>query len=304
MPTLGTITASIPNVEDCPALTRMKIFVTQLGIKPTLEHTFRDAAGNPIDLSELFPGAAGGNDSVSESQADEGAVWLRTKELVAPVNSSTNPLLSTQGTVISAAGGTARFPTLATMVRNSGIYQLSFAVVDAENEIKVVNAGLLWVERSLFGSDDETHNLGPPTVLELRQAVLDTGGVDNLLLDDIEFGDDVLATAIGRPLQFWNSRPPPIRPQIDTRNFPFRENWLRAICGHLYEIAAANYRRNHLPYNAGGVAVDDKKKEEPYLRVGAMLLDEWRQFVDYKKLEINQQLCIGSVSSSYGGVFF
>ncbi len=276
-----TITSEIPTVDGCPALNRMKVFVTQTGMDSLLEHVFRDRQGHPIDLSEL---------------TDTTPV-LRWKELVAPAG-PTNPIQEVQGQL---AAPVVQFSLPTNRLQNAGIYELSFGLMKDEKLVRQ-DRGFLWLERSLFGQDP-TGAAGPPTIQELRQVVMDTGAVDNLWLENIEFSDDQLASAVGRPIHYWNTVPPPIRPSLDTRNFPFQEAWVRAICGHLFEAAAHHYRRTHLPYNAGGVSIDDKNKEKPYAITGHQLLEEWKNWVSVKKLEINQQMCVGSIGSSYGGLF-
>jgi hypothetical protein len=299
---LGVLTADIPVLDDCPVLTRMKAYVTQLGVVPTIHHVVRDRKGQPIDLSDYFNAA---------SQSDEGegiedsTVWLRSKELVAEV-SAQNRVQEVKGRCLDPDHGLLAFDLSGEMVERAGVFQLSVAIKDPNQAIKYVENPILWVERSLFGSEgtDQLRAFGPPSIQELRQAIMDNGAAENLLLDDVEFTDDQIAAATGRPLQVWNSVPPPLRPAMDTRSFPFREQWMGAICGHLFVAAAHNYRRNRLAYNAGGVAVDDKNKEPEYLKMGQALLDEWKEFVTLKKYEINTGLFVGHVGSIYGGIFY
>jgi len=297
------ITAGVPNVDGCPSLKRMKVYVTQVGIVPVLEHTFRDSDGNPLDISDHFPdddSSAGSEGSTGSASVEEGTVGLRSKELISNVSAANNPIIAVNGVVISAEAGLVRFPLKALQVKHAGIYQLSMGIRDADENLVHIENPLLWVERSLFATDDPTYNLGPPTIMEIREAIYDTGAADNLLLDEMEFSDDQLASAAGRPLQEWNAMPPPLRPQVSTKNFPFREMWMRAICGHLFRIAAHNYRRNTLPYQAGGLSINDKDKEQPYMQIGMALQQEWREWMMAKKVEINQALFVGAMESCYG----
>ena len=289
---LASVQAEIPVIDDCPVLTRLKLYVATLGVVPTIEHIFRDRRGLPLNLSSYF---------VSGS---EGSVVLRIKEIVAPAGPH-NPAREIGGTCVDPASGMARFALDSEMVKYAGVYQLSVALKDHAGAIRHVENPVLWVERSLFAIDtsDRTFNSGPPTLQELRQAIMDNGAAENLLLDDVEFHDDQIAYAVGKPLNYWNETPPPLKRLMATRIFPFREAWTNAICGHLFMIAAHNYRRNHLPYNAGGVAVDDRNKEPQYLQMGNKLLDDWKEFVRIKKYEINTGLFVGSVNSIYGGLF-
>lgn len=300
MSDLGVITADVPVLEGCPLLSRLKLFVTQLGVVPTIEHTVRDRQGTPLDLSSLFDDA-----SESEGTTASDQLYVRSKELVAPASSS-NTVYQAAGTVVDAAAGLVRFTLESDAVRAAGVYQLSISLHDAAGNRIYVDNPLMLVERSLFPLDlsvAQPYDQGPPTLQEIRQSLMDSGAGDNLLLDNVEFSDDQIAYAFARPVRQWNDTPPPLRPSLDTRSYPFLEPWTRAICGHLLLTAAHNYRRNHLPYSAGGMSIDDKNKETQYLRAGKDLLDEYSQFVQYKKVEINTALFTGSVHSIYGGIF-
>ena len=242
---------------------------------------------------------------MSENETPETSqVLLRCKELVSGAGPR-NPVQQIQGYVYNPDSGVVRFNLTEALVAKAGVYQLSICLSDQNNHTIKVENPILWVERSLFtlDADDRRFNSGPPTINEIRMAIQDCGAAENLLLDDIEFKDDQLAAAAARPLQYWNEIPPPIRPLVDTRCFPFREHWMQAVIGHLFVMAAHHYRRNQLPSNAGGINVDDMNKEGPYLKMGLQMLDDWKQFVLAKKLEINMANMMGNVKSAYGGFF-
>ena len=316
------VRAEVPILDGCPALTRLKAYVVPLGITPVVEHVMRDRKGNPIDLTAMMTGEpmntstdpAGiflmenegilGQENAEFDPSFSGRLYLRCREIVSPAGPN-NPVLQSEGWCVSAASGTIRFQLLPDMVCRAGIYQLSIAVADAVNNTLAVDNPVLWVERSLFSmtANEGGFIQGPPTIQELRQAMMDNGPAENMLLDAVEFTDDQLAFAASRPIQQWNSTPPPIRPPKDTRDFPFHEEWMSAICGHLFTMAAHNYRRNHLPYSAGGMSIDDKNKEREYAMAGKGLLDAWMDFVRSKKYEINIAGFMGSVNSIYGGLF-
>lgn len=285
---------TIPTIDSCQVLTRMKTFVTKLGIVPTLEHTLRDKTGQPLDISEFFPG--GGNDT--------GKLYLRSKEIISPATGC-NTVKQVTGTCLDPVTGLVSFTMTNDMVPRAGIYQLSICLADGNfNSLHIENP-IMWVERSLFTLDsgDTTFNLGPPSIEEVRQAIMDNGAEENLLLDNVEFSDDQIAFAVTRPIRRWNDTPPPLRPLMNTQTFPFPDPWLDAICGHLFIIAANNYRRNRLPYSAGGISVDDKSKEPEYMKAGQELLQKYDAFVQYKKVEINTALFTGNIGSQYGGLF-
>lgn len=269
--------------DGCPALGRVRAYVADQGVAATLRHAVRGRDGRPADLSAYAGGSA----------------VLRLRDLAVSA-SAQNPVVEVAGSVEDAAAGTVLAPLRAAQVARPGLYQLSFGVLDAGGALVKASAALLSVEPTLFGGGDDGPGvrLGPPSIGEVRMAVRDSAPNENLLLRDLEFGDDQIANAVVRPLRFWNEQPPPLEP-FDTTNFPFREMWLRAVVAVLYETAAAGYRRNHLPYQAGGVAVDDQAKEKDYLAASQALWAEWREFVLAKKLEINHALFCGTVGSPY-----
>jgi hypothetical protein len=109
---------------------------------------------------------------------------------------------------------------------------------------------------------------------------------------------------VTRPIQYWNETPPPINPLLTTKTFPFREMWLLGIQSYLFDMVASHYRRNQLAYNAGGVAVDDKNKEQQYRATSTLLTQQFREMLRAKKMEINIALFSGSIGSPYSGMFY
>ena len=305
--------AEIPALDGCQILTRTKAYIVDQGVCGTLEHVFMDRKGLALDLSAFDEGAAPPSTPSTESVGSEasipsepieplGKVVLRVKELTAAANCASNPLYEVDGTFADAAGGVVQARLPSEVVQDAGIYQLSWGILDASETLQLVNDGLLSVERSLFGESVRTQYRiqGPPTINEIRMHIMDSSGAENLLLDDVEFHFEQIAAAVTKPIRQWEESPPPLRTRFDTRNFPYKHNWLEAIAGHLFMAAAHNYRRNHLPYQAGGLAIDDKGKEQQYLQAGQMLLQGWKEFMMFKKFELNARECVGAVGSSYG----
>jgi len=316
-PYLSNVIESPTPIRDaCPIFTRIKAYTTQMGMTPVLSHTVRDEHGEPMDLSDYF-----GRTGKPTDDNILGKLVLRGREILSPVGPR-NPIIESFGTCIDPTEGVIHFPLPKDLTTFAGIYQLSLMITDgvpvqghAYGFPLKMEAPLLWVERSLFPHQGQRRvgqfslphgivDLGPPSMVEIRQVMVDSGQADNSLLRSVEFSNDQLCHAVSRPIDAWNTEPPPLRPDLDTRNFPFREDWLKAICGHLQLMAADNYRRNHLPYQAGGMSIDDKNKEGPYMSAGQRLTGEWLEFVRRKKYELNVQLMQGTVRSSYMGIFF
>lgn len=294
------IRAEIPEIDDCPVLTRIKAFMVDAGTLATLEHTFRNRKGNPVDLSSYIHGVTS-NSSASESDALNAKIILKIKEIMAHGPDNTrNPYWTIEGAATKPEDGILQANLPIDFVQQAGVYMGCWGVLDANNNVLATNNTLISVERSLFLSDPDQlyKDLGPPTIGEIRMAYMDSSPAENLLIDRIEFTDEQVVEAIRKPVEYWNEIPPPIE-TFTTRNFPFRYNWLRGIHGHLLEFAAHNFRRNHMKYEAGGNTVDDLNKEAEYLRAAKMYLDEYRQWCLNAKVAINLRKFHGNFGSAY-----
>jgi hypothetical protein len=299
-PSEGVVRAGIPDMDDCPILTRLKAFLVDQGVQATLEHTLRDRTGNPVDLTTWFGTSSDSLSSSSQSSSSRG-VRLRVKEwLGESLSSLRNPVWEVTGEVVSAQGGTVRATLDAETVARAGIYELNWAVVDGDGEPVLVDRGILSVEKSMFAPDLTVvkKNLGPPTLQEVRMRMMDSSASENLLLDDVEFRDEQILLALSEPVREWNESLPPIK-TFTTRDFPFRGAWITGALGQLHLMAANHYRRNRLQHQAGGVSVDDKNKEREYLAEGQRLWDKYTTWMTNKKVSINMKLVVGNVHSIY-----
>ena len=211
---------------------------------------------------------------------------------------SRNPVWEVDGEVVDATLGTARFVLPESLVEQSGIYELSFVVLNTAEKPVYTDRGLLSVERSLWAADLQTNRkaLGPPGIQEIRMRMMDSSVNENILLANVEFSDEQLLLALAAPVRIWTETPPPIR-TYNTRTFPFREHWLIGVLGQLHLIAANHYRRNTMRGAAGGTS--DKDKEREYMAEGMRLMDEYKAWMHNKKTEINLRLFAGQSVSAY-----
>jgi len=301
------VRAGIPEMDDCKVLTRLKAFIVDQGVAATLEHTFRDRKGSPVDLEDWLstPTSQSASESLS-AESPAGLVKLRVKEFLGVgLSDQSNPVWEVDGEGFDPAKGKVRATLEDSMVERPGIYEMSWAIVrnDSDKRPVVVDRGLLSVEKSLFPKDivNAYKNLGPPTLQEIRMRIMDSSAAENqYLLDDVEFSDDQIMLAITEPVREWNETPPPIRPHYTTRTFPFRGAWIKGVMGQLHLIAAAHYRRNRYAHQAGGTGNDDKNREKEYLVEGQRLWGEYLAWLTNKKIEINLRGFAGSFGSDYG----
>jgi hypothetical protein len=298
------IRAGIPEVDDCPILTRIGAYVVEQGVHATLEHVFRDRKGNPVDLSDsLALPVSASSASTSTAAHPTGTVLLRVKEwLGVGANSVRNPIWEVRGSGRDPAAGTVRVTLDDDLTALPGIYELSFAVTGTDGKPLLVNQGILSVERSLFydtrNAAEMYRNLGPPTLMEVRMWMMDSSPNENLLLDDVEFKDEQILLAMTEPVRLWNESPPPIE-TYTTRDFPWRGAWASGVLGRLHLMAATGYRRNRLAHSAGGVSVDDKNKEREYAAEGQRLWEEYKAWMFNKKIERNLRKFVGQGVSAY-----
>lgn len=131
---------------------------------------------------------------------------------------------------------------------------------------------------------------GPITVAEIRLWTRDWHPNVNDLLDEVEYKDHEIAAAIRRGVDLWNSVPPYMASaRYSPSTFPeqFRSPWIDVTIGFLKEIAADWYDRNHLSYQAGGVAIDDRNKGPLYRQQASAKLQEFKAWVKEAKVALN-----------------
>lgn len=299
MPPLNLIKSELPEIDGCTLFASIKAILADQGVPATVEHVLRDRSGKPLDLSDLFPGTS--SDSSAESEPTTGFVKVRIKEAVATeLDATNNPLWELSATVEDARNGVVRFKLPKACVELAGIYLVSLGVLDEDKTPLAVDSAIMSVEKSLWARSNDVNlqQEGPPSLLDIRNMMVDRDPADNSLIDRVEFSTDQVLSAITGPVQYFNEQPPPLT-LFNTRNFPFQSAWADAIVGNLLVMAAHNFRRNQLAYSAGGMSVDDKNKEGPYLAYGNQLLQGYKDFVLNKKVEINVKGFMGSIGSPF-----
>lgn len=292
------VTAGVPNKDGCPVLTRLKAFLVDQGTQAVLQHTLRQRSGQPLDLRPVFGPWSPGSLSFSSDPwtGEPGRILLRLREWFGGAAGTHEPgrIYETVGWALDESRGLVRAAVPEVVANSPGIYELSWAVEDADRKLIHVERGLLSVEPTLFGEDRHR----PPTLQEIRMRLMDSAPAENFLLDDVEFGDEQLLMALLWPVERWNVTPPPVE-TFTTRTFPFRDAWIVGALSQLYLIAAAHYRRNALASSGGGVQVNDKAKEDVYLREGLRLQQEYLHWMAAKKIELNHRRFFGTIHSPY-----
>jgi len=252
-----------------------------------------DRNGAAINL-ELV--AAGSSESSSEAEAPVIIFQARDTE------GSTRVRFQSTCTVEDAANGKvtcAVTPSQTDSIPGILVAQLLVYAADGET---LLHATPYWF--SVNASLDSVYShCSPITIPEVRLILRDQCGEQNLLLQDFEFDDSQILACMRHPVDEFNEKYQP-KTRYTMRTFPWRFHWLRATAGYLLEIAAHGYARDHLPYSAGGVSVDDKNKTETYMRIAKTLIAEWREFVRSQKIELNIEGGYGRMGSSYRSAWY
>lgn len=227
---------------------------------------------------------------------DEGQLWPITSSGKAVVLTakddfnSAGPRFQVVGTFTDAPNSTVSFDLTESSTNTPGIFrgEVSYGSIDPQDATHFILEAswpvYLGFEPSLLQS---LTGGGPITIPEIRLMLDDLDIVDGMsLLDDVEFSDVQILSAIKRCVDQFNETPPHIG-YFSASNFPYRYHWLLGTCGELLVMRANSYRRNRLAYSAGGVSIDDQNKSQEYEAVGQQKRAEYKEWVLNEKYRLN-----------------
>lgn len=178
-------------------------------------------------------------------------------------------------------------------LKDPGVMLAEVAIQDDQQRDRLIDRRYLKIMPTLA-----TANVRPIMPSDVRLALWDYCPGANTLLDDYEFPEDLIIHMIRRPLDLWNELPPDIC-RASPENFPWREHWLRCVCGYLLVAASRLHRRNDLTYNAAGMSIKDNASWPHYRDEGEKLIAEFKEWARHKKIELNIQRGYGAVFSPY-----
>lgn len=278
-----------PAPLGCPLLTGTKAVSAKQGFCNVIEWPLRDAAGAPIDLSDLLDPAS--EDSQESGDADSGQVLFRFVDAV----SDSTDVYQLIGWSDSPSTGKVRVQLSTDITTNAGLWRFDVVVTDKTGLPVVYGEGLLSVERTSLGTLSTP--AGPPTLNEIRAKLRDYLGSNDP--DGVEYTAAEILQAILQPVQEWNEALPPVPPVLTASTFPYRFNWMQAICGYLLQTAAHWSRRNKFRGSVAGIQDESRNYDQDYDRVANDLLGQWRTFVTTKKMSLNARRGFGSLGSGY-----
>lgn len=282
---------------DCPVITKSRVISFPRGTAATLQWEVRDGAGRTVDLTGLLGTVDFGTTTTTANPSSLAQVVFRFRM----AGSASPTVYQVIGDAWEADQGLVRVDIPSTVYDCPGIWLFDVAVSDDEGYVRVIDSGMISVERSMFiSADPSVVSQGPLTLDEIRIHLRDTAA-ENDLSAEVEFDDTEIIQAIIRPIQEWNETPPTVA-IFDTGNFPYRYWWLQAVTASLLMTAAHWYRRNKLQIQTkGGINDDSKNRDQAYTQAAMLLRQEWKEWMRHKKVEINMRLASGSIGSPYGG---
>lgn len=283
--TQNVIEPSTSRVFNVPVPQRMRGLRLRGGQVGTLAWQMLDNDGTPLDLRSLgFTNA--GNPGPLTSEALGPHARFKIRENMSLGSTQTLPIINEfPAYVTEPAIGQVQINLTAEMTAQPGIYFGEIGIFDGQDNLNFSNVFWVNIERGQFaGALDVT---GPPSVAEIRLHLRDSGAPEHLLLKDVIFDEAEIALAISRPIMQFNEISPRLDFLYNTQNFPWRYHWLEGIAAGLYGMLADWYRQNQLPYNAGGLSLDDMRKADDYDRAAALRSQRWETWMRMKKLELN-----------------
>ena len=158
------------------------------------------------------------------------------------------------------------------------------------------------INPSLIGA--QQHTKATLSIAEIRMTMRDTDPAQNYLLDELDFKENEIMLSVRRCIDYWNEARPPVATGMTPISFPWRYHLSLGVVGQLHLWAAINKMRNDLPYNAGGVTVQQTVKWNQYKQIADELWARWQQWVKEKKYEINVLGVIRTLGSGYYYGFF
>lgn len=176
----------------------------------------------------------------------------------------------------------------------AGLYIGDIQLRDTAGKLLFIRKCYVEIEQN---NVDTSQRVMPISIADIRLALRDCPSV-NVLLDDYEFSAREIMSCIRKPIDYWNEALPPVAP-MTYNEFPFRYNWEQAAIACLLKLIAHALRRNHIPYSAAGISVDETGRWKEYQAVADKMWEEYMQWVQQKKIQINIDNGFGRVTGSW-----
>jgi hypothetical protein len=283
---VGIVIAPFSQSYDDVLKLRVRAARLRQGVAASVQINLLNPAGQTLDLTDY--GLVSGSSS-SSSSSSETAESPTASGLAAKIREASELSYSTTDadvTIVTAESGIVRITIPATIYNNPAVYWLEVAILNADGTPFYIYPCYLYIERSSWAADGKVS--GPPLIDAIRLSLRDSDMYENLLIEHNDFDIAEIAAATVRTVQFWNEQPPPVsRILFSTKTMPFQDIWLEGIQLFLFQMAEEHYRRNKLPYQAGGLTTDDKNRDKEYKNAWQERYQTFRGRVINKKAVIN-----------------
>lgn len=258
--------------------TRRRGILVKQKVKEKYKFEMIDYDGNAININDLA-------NEYSQSS-------LTAKLAIREASMIENVIIEDDATIEDAAKGEISFVLPEEVRKDSAVYHAELGLLgDNGEDLFAVNSLYIYVEPTNWTSVERTL----PRLDEIRLSLKDSSFVENELLGNYEFDVAEISYAVTRTVQYWNETPPDVT-RYSTKNFPFKNIWLVGTQLFLFEALEEHYRRNQLPYNAGGLTIDDKNKFQFYRAAWQDRFNRFARDVHLQKVRINTS----SMASLYG----
>lgn len=275
------------SLEGCPDPTAGRAVILQGGHASRVCHQFRSQAGVPVDLIAYL-------DEIELPPTDEDEDGIDAPAVTHKVHFADAVCGSGRIITVDATIDEDEDPSRLCFVvpppvtNNPGIYTAEMVIYDGANRPQASDSTLVSVERSLHLRATIPGNTlrGPLTINEIRTQLRDFP-VLNSYWNNVEFSDAEIIHAIQEPIRCFNETLPRVV-SYGPSNFPFRHNWLQAVCAALLRISATSYMRNSRRITYGdNKTSDDKDKYSAYAQMAEMKWREYQAFCVQEQVTAN-----------------
>lgn len=177
-----------------------------------------------------------------------------------------------------------------------GIYLVQSAIMSGGRPTSIQEL-LVSVEPSLWTiGTDYAAAMGQLTIDRVRVQMRDAPGGG--LVDGYEYSVREIINSLMRPIEFWNSCPPPAFHIYSPAQFPYTYQWLEGTCANLMRTSAIWYLRQSKKMSySGGLTTDDRDKHGEYLRLAEAMWTKYEMFVREMRLALIRNSGVQSLGS-------
>jgi hypothetical protein len=248
---------------------RQAVIVNQMTI-PTIE--LRIPGFSTRQLIEVGGGSSESSSSLPSSPSFTGRIVAKLGE---PFSCDH---FTADAHVVDAINGVVHVPLSTQITADPVILQGNLGVFEHTDSTVPASVHTFWVlvDRNFWG--DNQVNRGIPSIASIRDSMRDNAPEDHYLLRTLMFDLTEMIESLVRMIRRYNEARPPVG-NMTSLNFPGPNQLIGAVTGDLFGMLRSYHLGEHLPYQAGGVAIDDHAKFVDYERISKDKLQEYDRWV-------------------------